>query len=239
LPGQTLQLFAENVPFFSKPKPNKPERRLNMTKAIIDFSGYTGPQLIPAAQQVHDSMTTAAATFPAPPVTMAALQTLIDAVDAALTKKASGARADTIAFDIARNDLEGALGELGYYVNIIAKGDAALVVASGFPSYLTWPRTPDTAPPGAPANVVLRQGDLSGSFVARYKPDRQHSINEVQTNISDPNVDANWKHAGMFSGGKATLSGFPPGTTVWARIRTAGLRGVMGAWSDPAKIMVT
>jgi hypothetical protein len=42
---------------------------------------------------------------------------------------------------------------------------------------------------------------------------------------------ANWQHAGMFSG-------IAPGTTVWVRVRTAGLKGVMGAWSDPAKIIV-
>jgi hypothetical protein len=29
-----------------------------------------------------------------------------------------------------------------------------------------------------------------------------------------------------------------PGTTLGVRVRTAGIRGVMGAWSDPAKIMV-
>jgi hypothetical protein len=33
-------------------------------------------------------------------------------------------------------------------------------------------------------------------------------------------------------------SGITPGTNVWLRVRTAGLKGVMGAWSDPAKMMV-
>jgi hypothetical protein len=47
-----------------------------------------------------------------------------------------------------------------------------------------------------------------------------------------------WQHAGTFSDGKAILTGLTPGTTLWVRVRTAGLRGVMGAWSDPAKIMV-
>jgi hypothetical protein len=86
--------------------------------------------------------------------------------------------------------------------------------------------------------VRLRQGDLSGEIVARYKPGRQRSMNEVQITVGDPNSAAGWTHAGMFSGGKATLSGNAPGSTVWVRIRTAGLKGVMGAWSDPAKIMV-
>ena len=182
-------------------------------------------------------MTKAAATFPSPPLAMPAFQTLIDTFLGALAKKSSGATADTIAFNIARNDLESALGDLGGYVNIVAKGDAAIVSASGFPSYDT-ARVTDTSPPAAPQNVILRQGDLSGSFVARYTPDRQRSMNEVQTNIGDPNTEASWSHAGMFSGGKATVSGITPGTTVWVRIHTAGLKGVMGAWSDPAKIMV-
>ena len=54
----------------------------------------------------------------------------------------------------------------------------------------------------------------------------------------DPNVETNWQHAGMFSGGRAVISGIVPGKAVWFRVRTAGLKGVMGAWSDPAKIMV-
>jgi hypothetical protein len=31
---------------------------------------------------------------------------------------------------------------------------------------------------------------------------------------------------------------FPPGAVIWVRVRTVGLKGVMSAWSDPAKLMV-
>jgi len=99
-------------------------------------------------------------------------------------------------------------------------------------------RVIDTSTPAAPAEVRLRQGDMSGSAVARYKPARARSANQVQTCTGDPNVEANWKDAGIFTGGKATLSGITPGTVLWVRARTAGLKGVMGAWGDPAKIMV-
>jgi hypothetical protein len=208
-----------------------------MTKAIIDFSGYSAPDLAPAAQTIHDETNTNATTFPNPPLTMAALQTLIDAFTAALTKRASKATADVIALAVARNDLETALGGLGNYVNTVADGDPSIVVQSGFPSYET-ARTPDTNPPAAPQNPVVRHGDLSGTIVFRYRPDRQHSVNEVQTNIGDPNSASDWKPAGLFSGGKANLGGFTPGTTIWVRVRTVGLKGVLGAWSDPAKIMV-
>ena len=74
-----------------------------------------------------------------------------------------------------------------------------MVDASGIPSYDT-ARTVDTSAPAAPSDLRLRQGDLSGSLVARYQSSRARSMNVVQT--------------------------------------TVGLKGIMGAWSDPAKIMV-
>jgi hypothetical protein len=48
-----------------------------MTKAAIDFTGYSGDALIPAAQNVHDMILPNAALFPDLPTTMADLQTLI------------------------------------------------------------------------------------------------------------------------------------------------------------------
>ena len=126
---------------------------------------------------------------------------------------------------------------LGNYVNSVAKGDPVTVEKSGFPSYETT-RTPDTSPPAAPTNLRLRQGDLSGGILARYKPDRQQSTNEVQTTTGDPNNETSWQTKGMFQGGRAELNGFTPGTVVWVRVRTVGLKGVMGAWSDPAQIRV-
>ena len=42
----------------------------------------------------------------------------------------------------------------------------------------------------------------------------------------------------LFGGGKATIGSLTPGVLVWIRVRTCGLKGVMGAWSDPAQIRV-
>ncbi|SRR5581483_32118 len=210
---------------------------MSKIKAILDFSGYSAGDLGPIAQTIHDSMLGNAATFTSPPVTMPSLQTLIDTFDQKLAAKASRATVDIAAFNDAREALEIALADLGSYVNQVAKGDATIVALSGFPSYDT-ARTIDTSPPAAPENLTVRQGDLSGSCVVRYRPDRTPSMNDIETCLGDPNVEANWKHYGTFSGGKATLDGFTPGTTVWIRVRTIGLKGVMGAWSDPGKIIV-
>lgn len=214
-----------------------PPKTMNNTKAIIDFSDYTDALLGPAAQTIFDSLTLNAATFPALPVTLVVLGGQIATYNEKLAARASRAKLDVIAFNEARAVLEDTLTQVGSYVNIVAKGSTMIVGLSGFPSYDT-SRTPDTSPPAAPMNLRLRPGDLSGSFVARYKPERSPSVNEVQTCTGDPNLEADWHTKGLFHGGKAELAGFTPGTVVWVRVRTVGLKGVMGAWSDPGQIRV-
>ncbi|MEQ1861651.1 MAG: hypothetical protein ABMA13_17165 [Chthoniobacteraceae bacterium] len=210
---------------------------MNNTKAIIDFSPYTAPELGPLAQAIHGKLTENAATYASPPVTMAALQALINTYDQKLVARASRATADVLAFNEAREILEEALGTLGNYVNSVAKGDPMIVEKSGFPSYQT-AHTPDPSPPEAPENLRLMHGDTSGSIRARYKPDRPNSTNEVQVNTGDPNNAADWHTKGIFQSGRADLDGFTPGIVVWVRVRTVGRKGVMGAWSDPAQIRV-
>ena len=214
-----------------------PRRTMNNIKAIIDFSNYTAPELSPAAHTIFDSLTLNAASFPTLPVTLLVLGAQIETYDEKLAARVSRAKRDVIAFNEARAVLEDSLTQLGNYVNIVAKGNPMLVGLSGFPSYDT-SRTPDTSPPAAPTNLRLSQGELTGSFVARYKPERSPSTNEVQTCTGDPNNAADWHTKGMFRGGRAELDGFTPGTVVWVRVRSVGLKGVMGAWSDPAQIRV-
>ena len=212
-------------------------KKMTNTKANIDFTGYSAPELGPIAQAIHDQMTAHAVTFTSPPVTMAAFQTLITSYDQNLVARASRATADVTAFNLAREALDDALAALGNYVNGLANGDPVIVEHSGFPSYVT-SRTVDPSPPEAPADLRLRQGDLSGSITARYKPARQPSTNEVQVTTGDPNSEAGWHTQGMYQGGRAEMDGFAPGGVVWVRVRTVGLKGVMGAWSDPAQIRV-
>jgi hypothetical protein len=229
-PGATWNGTAASPP---QPRP----KAMSHIKAVIDFSNYTATELGPVAQHIHDQMTEHATAFPAPPVAMADLQTLIDDYAAALAARESRATSDVIAFNVARDELEEALGELGAHVNLKAKGDATLVDQSGFPSYDT-ARTVDTSPPAAPTDLRLRHGDVSGSIVARYKPQRQPSTNEVQINTGNPATESDWHTAQIIKGGKAILSGLTPGANVWVRVRTVGLKGVMGAWSDPGQIRV-
>ena len=209
-----------------------------MNKVITDFSGYIGPVLVSTAQIIHDAIAAAAATFDKLPLSMADYQLSITNCDNAYTKKASRASADIHAFDLARTALEDNCSQLGSYVNTVAQGDDTIIIASGIPAYET-SNAADYSAPAAPTNVAVRQGGVSGEIVARYRPSRSPSMNEVQTCQGDPTVEGNWKTSGMFSGGKATLEDLTPASTVYVRVRTAGLRGVMGDWSDAVKIIVT
>ena len=211
------------------------------TKAITDFASYVAAELAPVAQTIHDQMTANAATFTTPPTSMAALQTLITTYNAKLATRASNASVDVLAFNLVRHDLEGVLHDMGIYVNLIAKGDPMTVEKSGFPSYsFGGGATPGPSPiPAAPENVRLRNGDLSATAIARMKPDRPHSFNVAQANTGDPNSEPGWHTVLQFSGGKATMSGFTVGRTVWFRFATVGPGGKVGAWSDPAKLVIT
>lgn len=208
-----------------------------MFKSITDFSGYAGSALITTAQTIHDAMEPIIAQFPKIPTTMADFQLMIANCNQALIKKASKATIDTAEFNVTRVALEEGLAGISGCVNTVAKGDETVVLSTSIPFYQTG-NSPDYSAPAAPTNLVLRQGDMSGETIARYRPQRRSSMNEVQTCTGDPNVEANWKSAGTFSGGKATLTGIVPGTTIWLRVRTLGLKNVMGAWSESGKIMV-
>ena len=207
------------------------------TKAIIDFSGYAAGDLGTTAQNIHDKLAASATVFTAPPGGLPAFQALIADYEAKRLARESNATEDINKFSAARDALETRLGALGSYVNGVAEGQGSIVDLSGVPSYDT-SRTVDTAPPAAPRDLRLIHPNVSGGIRARYKPDRQPSVNEIQANTGDPNNEAGWVTKGLFQGGKADLTGFTPGAVIWIRVRTVGLKGVMGAWSDPAQIRV-
>ncbi|MBL9151753.1 MAG: hypothetical protein JNK37_04695 [Verrucomicrobiales bacterium] len=210
---------------------------MSKIKAIIDFTDYPASELATLAGAIHERLVLHADRFPDPPVSTETLGMLVADYRQKLAARASRASADVLALRQARHALEQALRTLGYYVNTVAGGRAEVVEMSGFPSFSTV-RTRDLSPPAAPTDLRLRHLTLSGSILARYRPTRRHGGNEVQVTTGDPNDESSWRRHGIFPGGRAEMTGLPPGALIWVRVRTIGLRGVMGAWSDPAQIRV-
>lgn len=210
---------------------------MSKIKVIIDFTDYTTSELLALARTIHERFAQHTDVFSDPPVTVAQMGALAEDYAQKMVDRQTRAAADVLALKQARTALEQALRVLGGYVNGLAKGRADIADKSGFPSFPT-ARTRDFSPPAAPANLRLRHLTLSGGVLARYVPPRRRGANEVQITTGDPNDESGWKIHGYFPGGLAELTGLPPGALIWVRVRAVGLRGVMGAWSDPAQIRV-
>jgi len=206
-------------------------------KAVINFRSYRESDFLPVAKHIHHQLSENAATFPGLPVTLGDLQVLVSDYATKLLAKTDGSKVDRLAFTVAQHALRGALALLGNHVNTVAKGSAVIVEKSGFPSFQAG-RRPLRGLPAAPAKLVLKHGTLSTTVLARYKPDRSPSTNELQINLTDPTSESDWRQQGIYLGGKALITNLSPGTQLWVRVRTVGKKGKMGAWSDPAMIWV-
>ena len=210
---------------------------MSKIKARIDFTDDTSSALAALSRTIHERFVQHADVFTAPPITETALGELVEDYAAKLVARQTRAASDVLALKQARTALEQALRVLGQYVNTLAGGRADIVEKSGFPSFGT-ARTRDLSQPAAPADLRLRHLTKSGGVLARYRPARRHSMNEVQVSTGDPNDESAWQTHGYYPRGRAELTGLPPGAIIWVRVRTVGLRAVMGAWSDPAQIRV-
>jgi hypothetical protein len=209
-----------------------------MFKARVNFAGELEGNLSGISNNIHTKMVANVATFTNPPEPMPAFDGIIGAWDLALEQAQNGGSDRITAKSNARDALEAALRKLGGYVNTVADGDLATIELSGFPSYDT--NHPQAGPVDfVPQNVRAERTQVSGQVIVKWKGDGSRAVYEVQINPSDPNVAANWSYKGSFTGGKAELSGFTPGATVWFRVRKIGTKGETGGWSDPASIMAT
>jgi len=204
-------------------------------RARIYFDEMPSVEMETLARVIHKNMSAHAALFPQPPVSMADFLIQINDFKAKLLARRGGGKLAINALREAHEAMADTLRQLGTYVNTVAMGRLAEAQKSGFPVYATR-RTPNYAPPPAPQNLVLRHGKLSGTLKARHRPALRRSVNEVQICLGNPDLEENWTRACYARGCKADLENLPPGVIVWVRVRTLGLKGVFGPWSDPAQI---
>lgn len=115
-----------------------------------------------------------------------------------------------------------------------AKGDTAMLAASGYP--LATESTQSTSPPAQIHNLNLTAGDNEGSVDLSYDPDSLAKTYEVQITTTDP-VAGPWLTKDQPTSSSTTLTGLTSGQRVWARVRGIGSNGP-GPWSDPATKIV-
>lgn len=185
--------------------------------------------------------------FPTPPVLPAALQALIDDYEVKRSAYKRGGLDQKPAFEQAKATLVNALDDNAEYVNSIADGNEATIVAGGYV-----PTSTDTKPAQVPnkPEVRLKRGQAIGQILAECKPIKGAQyfgciVSEgapLEGNVLTDNVIL------LPGGGKGNVginvakdrkkvfSGLQPGTTYYFYFYAGNAAGV-SALSDMVSIM--
>jgi hypothetical protein len=135
-----------------------------MAKIKIRFTTLADAALLVKASYIVASMTNNPHFVnPVPPLTN--LQTAIDAFDDALTNTKTSKEA-TIIKRNCREALENVLTDLGLFVQLVSKGDEAILASSGY-DVASKPMPVGVLP--KPENFMAKQGDSRGSIKLSMK----------------------------------------------------------------------
>lgn len=206
-----------------------------MAKVKFTLSGVPDGDAIQKCSDLKTALT-GNATFPTPPVTLAAFGTLITTAQTKLTaadNAAAVAKQATADKDTAIAALAAAANQIAAYVDLTANGDESKILSAGLS--IRAARTPQIVPVQV-QNLSVTAGDNAGSLDAHW--DGMDNAKSFEVQISaDPFSDATWKPADTVTNSKAVLTGLTSGAKIWVRVRAINSKG-KGAWSDVATKIV-
>ena len=198
-------------------------------RVSLGFARVPDTELDNFAQAIIDGITGNAA-YPAPPVTMANLQTAQNDFTAKVAAAQTGGPPGTAAKNNSRQTLLGLLRQLAGYVQINCNNDMAVLLGSGFQAMST---NRAQSPLDQPQSLVIKNGS-SGQLVASVTPVKNTSMYEGR--IKGPTGD--WMPS-VFSGDSQhiTFDGLTPGTNYTVQVRALGGSTGQSDWSDPSSHM--
>lgn len=210
-------------------------------KLIIGFTQLGDADFAVRAETIVTSLT-GNATFPEPwPQQLPSLATLsqhFETYQDAFTAAQSGDRQKIALRIAARKTLNDDLRRLAPYLEVIAAGDTALLLSTGYELRRDTAKSNGTAVLAAPDDFRVDRGPLSGTLIVRARRLPGAGAYEVQTAQADPTVESNWADAGTYKlCSRIELEGLTPGKTVSVRLRGIGSTSP-GAWTPAASLMV-
>ena len=198
-------------------------------RVLMDFVSMPDPSLDEFTETVISNMT-GNASFPTPPVTIPALQTLLTTFATALGDQAQGGTAATSAKNDARAALVDALRQIALYVQVTSNNNLTTLLTSGFQAAKT---NHTQTPLDQPVIGDLINGN-SGELVARVKPVTNAHAYEVRYAVLGAGGTLGpWQTGGLFTSTRnMVIAGLTPGTTYAVEVRAIGGSTGYSDWSN-------
>lgn len=176
--------------------------------------------LVEYCSAIHQQISSRTTTFATPTPTMTMYKDAIDDFQAAMNVATSGDRILIGQKNVLRNALELHTYVLSYYVLLTAKGDAQIILESGFPMMGPGQSSVLTKPTG----VQVTNGDQSGELLGSVK-----KVPGAASYIYQYSTDATLKEDSWMSHNctttKCKLTGLTPGLTHYIRVGAVGTKG--------------
>ena len=201
-------------------------------RVLRDYAAKADGQLGDTALHVATSLT-GNANFTTPTIPPATLTTQANGFNTAAAKALNGTPSDTLDKTNKRAALIASLDQLATYVDLIANGDAAIILSSGFNLASSSSRTP--AVPGT-TSILSVTNVASGKLGL----DLQVAANAWAYIVEYTALPSGAKLTATFTNPHdVTLTGLTPGTNYSIRVQVMGSGNQITEWSDAVQHMAT
>lgn len=202
-----------------------------MKKATTSFASLSDGNLESKTHEILTAMT-GNTNFPTPIPALVDVTAAATAYSTALTKAGTGNRIEVADKNAKRETLIGLLRSLSTYVNLVANGDATMILSSGFD--LSKDRQPVVLT--RPENIRVENGVASGSLLVSVK-----AVKGAYAYFHEYTTDATLAPGSWVSTSGTTskmqFTNLQPGTVYYCRVGAVGTNNQL-LYSDPVSRMV-
>ena len=168
---------------------------------------------------------------------VAALKTVRDAYSVALTNNVTGGQITTIVKNDCKTDLLNQLTDVALMVEILAKGNIAIILAAGFD--LPKARKSYTSLDAPDVLSVTNESKPGLVTVQLVKVDGAMNYGVEKRIVTPENPDGVWVNGEYSSALKFELDGLTSGKTYQLRFRSLGNKGLVSIWSSIQEVFVS
>jgi len=206
-----------------------------MRPIALKLGKLNADALITLANDIHDKMTANATIFATPPIAMADLSSAIDSLSTAQHLTLMGGKAAIIARNERRKELEDMLRLLASFVITVSRGNEETYSQAGMTAQRRGPLRYDFLE----TPTDLRSESVYGeAVILRWKKVANAKSYEVEY-TKDPSIDSAWTRTPIVSACRTLIHGLALKEQYWFRVRATGSQGMVSAWSETKKQIVS